>query len=77
MRLSWRRLGFAGAWLVVIAGFVGIAMIALFVVPQNDTDFSLYLSAADALRHNPHATIYAASTLSDTYAMYGGCHPPV
>ena len=75
-RARWPRVMYLLAWALVLACFAGFTYIGLFVTPQSDTDFSIYLAAANALRHNPHAPIYSISTISNTYTTLGGCHPP-
>ncbi len=73
--MYWRRLGFVAGWTAVFSFFCCTTAIAVFAAPINGSDFGVYLSAAEALRHDAHASIYSISTLASTYTIYGGCPP--
>lgn len=71
----WKRYGWLAGWGATLgAGAVGVGFTAAHNVAGR-SDFSLYYTAANALRHNPHAAIYSLSTLAATHATYGGCAP--
>lgn len=72
----WKRYALVAGW-GAVAGAIIIGM--GFILTHNiagSSDFAIYLAASNALRHNPHATIYSLSTLAATHATYGGCAPP-
>ncbi|MGH2502192.1 MAG: glycosyltransferase family 87 protein, partial [Ktedonobacterales bacterium] len=71
----WKRYGLLVGWGATLGAFIiGVG----FSVTHNvagSSDFGLYLTAANALRHDSHASIYSLSTLAATHAAYGGCAP--
>lgn len=71
----WKRYALVAGWGAVLSIFAGGALFTIQSAIGRPSDFTIYLAAANALRHNPHATIYSVATLASTHATYGGCAP--
>ncbi len=73
--ISWKRYRFLAGWGATTGAFIiGIGFTLTHAI-AGGSDFAIYLTAANALRHDPHATIYSIATLANTHATYGGCAP--
>lgn len=71
----WKRYRLLAGWGATHGLFIiGIGYTLTHTI-AGSSDFGIYLTAANALRHDPHATIYALATLAKTHAAYGGCSP--
>ncbi|HEY7834410.1 MAG TPA: glycosyltransferase family 87 protein [Ktedonobacterales bacterium] len=69
----WRRYSLVAGWVVVVAGWLGVAAVLLLKVPLTGSDFSVYLAAAQALRFDAHANIYSEPTIVAAVSAHGGC----
>lgn len=73
--ILWKRYRLLVGWGATIGAFIiGIGFTLTHAI-EGGSDFAIYLAAANALRHDPHATIYSIATLANTHAAYGGCAP--
>lgn len=71
----WKRYGMIAGWWIALGAFVSGMFFGVVHGGANTWDFAIYLTAANALRHNPHAAIYSLSTIAATHSSYGGCAP--
>jgi hypothetical protein len=72
----WKRYAVVVGWSIGLGAFLWYLDVSVIYGAASRWDFAIYLTAANALRHDPHATIYSLSTLAATHAAYGSCAPP-